>query len=149
MRGWGSVGLPTAAVVSIFSGVGGGGEAEGEACELLLVVGLRPGVEVDFFLPWSWGRVVRMMKRMKMTEIMEMPKARMDRPWGEVKRSSMVSSPPSSVWLASDALRGVDSVARGMLGLRAPAGFRFRFVRLEEGGVLGWGEGGAELGVEV
>lgn len=100
--------------MSFFSGVGGG--TEGEACELL---GLRPGEEVmgggDFFLPWSWGMVVRMMKRTKMTEIMVRPKARMVRPCGEVKRSSMVSSPPSSVWLASDTFSGVDSVARGMV----------------------------------
>jgi hypothetical protein len=117
-----------------------GAGAEGESCELL---GLRPGEEMmgvdDFFLPWSWGRVVRMMNRMKMTEITERPKARMERPCGEVKRSSMVSSPPSSVWLASDTLRGVDSVARGMMVSRAP-GFRFRFVRLATIGSLEEGE---------
>jgi len=123
--------------------VGAGAEAEGEACEL---IGFRPGEGVngveDFFLPWSWGMVVRMMNRTKMTEMMVRPKARIERPCGEVKRSSMVSSPPSSVWLASDALRGVASVARGMVVSRSSP------VRLSLEGDLLWYSVGLVVGCE-
>lgn len=101
--------------MSNLAGVLGAG-VEGEACEL---VGFRAGEAVvgsdDFSLPWSWGRVVRIINRTKMTEITVRPKARMDRPCGEVKRSSVISSTPLFIWLASDALRGVASVARGMM----------------------------------
>lgn len=130
----------------------GAGAEEGEACEL---VGLRPGEEVmgvgDFFLPWSWGMVVRMMNRTKMTEMMVRPNARMERPCGEVKRSSMVSSPPSSVWLASDTLRGVASVARGMVVSRSSScPFRLTTVWKESCVVLGWvGCGVCETGAEA